>query len=242
MLQAADPHAGFPKEVVACAQMDFQEIGGESSEGDTEDLDSLKALTEKLKLQTRRPSYLEWQERLQSRPWTENGVDPGHVSAPRRNEDADVVVGNICGFDTIDDALEHLRKELVREGWWCAHSPYTWAGCQTHNPVHFTDTHFSKFPHLRVFLYPQREMQVQDNRLARQLIRLRGEIHQLKVEQVCHRHKEMLDDATYELEECGEESDLLCDIPMKAAFALSTPLKHLGLTKMNINSRRFSLC
>lgn len=88
----------------------------------------------------------------------------------------------------------------------------------------------------------QRDMQVQDNRLARQLIRLRGEIHRLKVEQVCHRHKEMLDDATFELEECGEESDLLCDIPMKAAFALSTPLKHLGLTKMNINSRRFSLC
>lgn len=91
-------------------------------------------------------------------------------------------------------------------------------------------------------LCPQREMQVQDNHLARQLIRLRGEIHRLKVEQVCHRHKEMLDNATYELEECGEESDLLCDIPMKAAFALSTPLKHLGLTKMNINSRRFSLC
>ncbi|KAG8013564.1 hypothetical protein GBF38_022004 [Nibea albiflora] len=130
--------------------MDLKEFGDESSEGDTEDLDNVKALTEKLKLQTRRPSYLEWQER--------------------------------------------------------------------------------------------REMQVQDNRLARQLIRLRGEIHRLKVEQVCDRHKEMLDDATYELEECGEESDLLCDIPMKAAFALSTPLKHLGLTKMNINSRRFSLC
>lgn len=82
---------------------------------------------------------------------------------------------------------------------------------------------------------------MQDNRLARQLIRLRVEIHRLKVEQVCHRHKEMLDDATYELEECEEDSDLLCDIPMKAAFTLSTPLKHLGLTKMNLNSRRFSL-
>ncbi|CAG09910.1 unnamed protein product, partial [Tetraodon nigroviridis] len=187
--------------------MDFKELGGESSEGETEDLDSLKALTEKLKLQTRRPSYLEWQERLQTRPWTQafpaDALDSGgqlvSVPAPRRIEDTGVVVGNICGFDTIDDALEHLRKEL-------------------------------------------REMQVQDNRLARQLIRLRAEIHRLKVEQVCHRHKEMLDDATYELEECGEESDLLCDIPLKAAFALSTPLKHLGLTKMNINSRRFSLC
>uniref|UniRef100_A0A3Q0SZA9 Family with sequence similarity 167 member B n=1 Tax=Amphilophus citrinellus TaxID=61819 RepID=A0A3Q0SZA9_AMPCI len=168
--------------------MDFKEFGDESSsssEGDTEDLDSVKALTEKLKLQTRRPSYLEWQERVQSRAWTERNSADG----PGPGGHSEVVVGGICGFDTIDDALEYLRKEL-------------------------------------------REMQVQDNRLARQLIRLRGEIHRLKVEQVCHRHKEMLDD----------ESDLLCDIPMKAAFALSTPLKHLGLTKMNINSRRFSLC
>ncbi|XP_032355432.1 protein FAM167A [Etheostoma spectabile] len=187
--------------------MEFKEFGGESTEGDIEDLDSVKALTEKLKLQTRRPSYLEWQERVESRPWKErypaDSLDSGGqvVSMPAilRNENSDLVVRNICGFDTIDDALEFLRKEL-------------------------------------------REMQVQDNRLARQLIRLRVEIHRLKVEQVCGRHKEMLDDATYELEECGEESDLLCDIPMKAAFALSTPLKHLGLTKMNINSRRFSLC
>ncbi|XP_034531473.1 protein FAM167A [Notolabrus celidotus] len=187
--------------------MDFKEFGGDSSEGETEDLDSVKALTEKLKLQTRRPSYLEWQERVQSRSWKESysadspgsGGEADSIPATLRNESSEVVVSNICGFDTIDDALEFLRKEL-------------------------------------------REMQVQDNHLARQLIHLRGEIHRLKIEQVCHRHKEMLDDATYELEECDEESDLLCDIPMKAAFALSTPLKHLGVTKMNINSRRFSLC
>ncbi|XP_040054664.2 protein FAM167A [Gasterosteus aculeatus] len=187
--------------------MDFGELGGESSEGDAGDLDSVKALTEKLKLQTRRPSYLEWQERVESRPWREgdpaDSAGPGGQAVPAptilRDGNSELVVRNICGFDTIDDALEFLRKEL-------------------------------------------REMQVQDNRLARQLIRLRGEIHRLKVEQVCDRHKEMLDDASYELEECDEESDLLCDIPMKAAFALSTPLKHLGLTKMNINSRRFSLC
>ncbi|KAG5856047.1 protein FAM167A [Anguilla anguilla] len=190
--------------------MEFKELGGEEdSGGDTEDLDNLKALTEKLKLQTRRPSYLEWKERLQSRPWEEAPTSPNGTPLAAEadanplevvmDKDSDPTVRNVCGFDTLDDALDWLRKEL-------------------------------------------REMQLQDNRLARQLIRLRAEIHRLKVEQVCHRHKEMLDDATYELEECEEESDLLCDIPMKAAFALSTPLKHLGLTKMNINSRRFSLC
>ncbi|XP_071380836.1 protein FAM167B [Centroberyx affinis] len=205
------PHLFASSQTFHVAPMDFKEFGGDDiSEADTEDLDSVKALTEKLKLQTRRPSYFEWQERLQSRPWEESAGDSPKDSPDSggeavnmpvilRDENSELVVRNICGFDTIDDALDFLRKEL-------------------------------------------REMQVQDNRLARQLIRLRGEIHRLKVEQVCHRHKEMLDDATYELEECGEESDLLCDIPMKATFALSTPLKHLGLTKMNINSRRFSLC
>ncbi|KAM9569486.1 protein FAM167A-like [Salvelinus alpinus] len=203
-----------PFKTSSALAMDFKELGGEDNcegdaEGNAEDLNNVKVLTEKLKLQTRRPSYFEWQERLQSRPWKENpnGLDNSQETAEKyvflpeimRDENSDLTIRNICGFDTIDDALDFLRKEL-------------------------------------------REMRFQDNRLARQLIRLRVEIHRLKVEQVCHRHKEMLDDATYELEECGEESDLLCDIPMKAAFALSTPLKHLGLTKMNINSRRFSLC
>ncbi|XDV43232.1 hypothetical protein PO909_011748 [Leuciscus waleckii] len=134
------------------------------------DLDSVKALTEKLKLQTRRPSYLEWKERLQAHPWID-ATQSSNVSSPGSVEE---------------------------------------------------DT--------QTFFFSQREMQMQDNRLARQLIRLRVEIHRLKVEQVCHRHKEMLDDATYELEECEEDSDLL------------STLKHIGLTKMNLNSRRFSLC
>ncbi|KAK9410799.1 hypothetical protein NXF25_001974 [Crotalus adamanteus] len=69
-----------------------------------------------------------------------------------------------------------------------------------------------------------------------------AQIHQLKVEQACHRHKEMLDDAIFELEGCEEDSDLLCNIPPKMAFLLSTPLKHIGVTRTNINSRRFSLC
>ncbi|XP_076834559.1 protein FAM167A [Brachyhypopomus gauderio] len=176
--------------------------GAERCDGATEDLDSLKALTEKLQLQTRRPSYLEWKERLEKRPWTHD-AHPGigaetRADRPDRGGSANAV-RNICGFGSVDEALEWLRGEL-------------------------------------------REMQLQDNRLARQLIRLRVEIHRLKVEQVCHGHKEMLEHAAFELEECGEDSDLLCDIPLKAAFTLSTPLKHLGLTKMNLNARRFSLC
>lgn len=162
-----------------------------------ESLEGLKALTAKLKLQTRRPSYLEWEARVRGQPWgsrTPGGAE-GTPGNPKGERDG---VG-VCGFPTVGEALEWLRTEL-------------------------------------------QELQAADQRLAQQLMRLRAQLHRLKVEQACHQHKEMLDDATFGLEGCEEDSDLLCNIPPKAAFLLSMPLKHIGVTRMNINSRRFSLC
>ncbi|CAI9577771.1 unnamed protein product [Staurois parvus] len=139
-------------------------------------LRNLKALTEKLRLETRRPSYLEWRAKLEDQPWK-------NPEAPQNSLESK----KIHGFDSIDEALNWLRKELT-------------------------------------------EMRLQDQQLARQLMRLRSDINKLKIEQTCHLHRRMLNDATYELEERG---------PL---LALSTPLKLIGVTKMNINSRRFSLC
>ncbi|XP_073088886.1 protein FAM167A isoform X6 [Manis javanica] len=82
------------------------------------------------------------------------------------------------------------------------------------------------------------EMRLQDQQLARQLMRLRGDIHKLKIEQTCDLHRRMLNDATYELEERDEQADLFCDAPLAASFSLSAPLRLIGVTKMNINSRR----
>lgn len=107
--------------------MEFKDLGAdESSEGDMKDLDSVKALTEKLKLQTRRPSYLEWQERLQARPWTDathgsNASSPGSVEKDTQLSDFwkdGMPYKNICGFDTIDDALE-----------WLNFTEYVWGDC-----------------------------------------------------------------------------------------------------------------
>ena len=46
----------------------------------------------------------------------------------------------------------------------------------------------------------QREMQAQDRQLAGQLLRLRAQLHRLKVDQVCHLHQELLNEAEMELE------------------------------------------
>ncbi|MEQ2175375.1 hypothetical protein GOODEAATRI_017330 [Goodea atripinnis] len=88
----------------------------------------------------------------------------------------------------------------------------------------------------------QTDMRLQDQQLARQLIRLRSDINMLKIEQTCHLHRRMLNDATFGLEEKDEMSDLLCECPVTPGLGLSAPLRLIGVTKMNINSRRFSLC
>ncbi|KAM4836778.1 protein FAM167A isoform 2-T4 [Thomomys bottae] len=190
-------------------------------------LRSLKALTEKLRLETRRPSYLEWQARLEEQPWPFARPAAGQEDASLEEEEcghgdpllpprgsrehpppatpagggdgAPRSMGKLEDFQSIDEALTWLRKELA-------------------------------------------EMRLQDQQLARQLMRLRGDINKLKIEQTCRQHRRMLNDATYELEERDELSDLFCDSPLASSFSLSTPLKLIGVTKMNINSRRFSLC
>ncbi|XP_037355885.1 protein FAM167B [Talpa occidentalis] len=154
---------------MSLGSLKFQAVGEEDEDETEESLDCVKALTAKLQLQTRRPSYLEWTARVQSQSWCRVQAKPGPDG-----------LGAICGFNSMDSALEWLRQEL-------------------------------------------REMQAQDQQLAGQLLRLRAQLHRLKVDQACHLHQELLDEAEMELE-------------------LAPPLRHLGLTRMNISARRFTLC
>ncbi|XP_059745247.1 protein FAM167A isoform X2 [Bos taurus] len=203
-------------------QIQVEEVaGGEEGPAGTtpppdDHLRSLKALTEKLRLETRRPSYLEWQARLEEQTWPfprpaaeprgsgeeepsllrTRALRPHPPPNGRANQDdGHPPTGKLEGFESIDEAIAWLRKELM-------------------------------------------EMRLQDQQLARQLMRLRSDIHKLKIEQTCDLHRRMLNDATYELEERDELSDLFCDAPLASSFSLSAPLKLIGVTKMNINSRR----
>ncbi|KAF1608366.1 hypothetical protein FQV09_0008981, partial [Eudyptes chrysolophus] len=203
--------------------LDSTDAGSGGAAPPDDHLRSLKALTEKLRLETRRPSYLEWKAKLEEQAWkspqpageeeeeeaTEAKKATGetvplrkaqlHLNGSPAQDKVTLTSGRIGGFESIDEALTWLRKELA-------------------------------------------EMRLQDQQLARQLMRLRSDINKLKIEQTCHLHQRMLNDATYELEERDELSDLFCDFPLMSSFSLSTPLKLIGVTKMNINSRRFSLC
>uniref|UniRef100_A0A286XIB4 Family with sequence similarity 167 member A n=1 Tax=Cavia porcellus TaxID=10141 RepID=A0A286XIB4_CAVPO len=192
---------------MSAPQIQVEDVGeNEEQEGAAappdDHLRSLKALTEKLKLETRRPSYLEWQARLEEQTWpfprppAEDASSEQaecaarepllawteareHPPLPRSTQEGDRPLSTgskLEGFQSMDEAITWLRKELA-------------------------------------------EMRLQDQQLARQLMRLRGDINKLKIEQTCHLHRRMLNDATYELEERDELSDLFCDLPLASASA-----------------------
>ncbi|XP_055028255.2 protein FAM167A [Misgurnus anguillicaudatus] len=175
-------------------------------------LSSLKALTEKLKLETNMSSHLDWRFQLEAMlrdaETTANQSQEHRSSDPIRRSKSSLSTGvsnevkhpggNMMGFKSMDQALEWLREELA-------------------------------------------EMRLQDQQLARQLMRLRSDINNLRIVQTCDQHRKMLNDATFDLEEQDDMSGL-CEVPMSPGLGLSSPLKVIGVTKMNINSRRFSLC
>lgn len=96
-----------PRPIMSLRPLKFQAVGEENEE--EESLDSVKVLTAKLQLQTRRPSYLEWTAQVQSQTWRKARAGPGPGEP-----------GAICGFDSMDSALEWLRRELVSLVEWTA--------------------------------------------------------------------------------------------------------------------------
>ncbi|XP_027004677.2 protein FAM167A [Tachysurus fulvidraco] len=180
-------------------------------------LRNLKELAERLHLQTRRPSYQEWKAQVEATS-AKGPPDPTKSTVSSQDEGQKHTHG-----PERNDHVLHLTEE-------CSLTSSNLKG-------------FGNIDEALVWLRKElMEMRVQDQQLARQLMRLRGDINKLKIEQTCHLHRRMLNDATFGLEEHDELSDLLCDSPVTPGFGLSAPLRLIGVTKMNINTRRFSLC
>ncbi len=121
--------ASAPKIMVDRACVLEEEEHGEDVDLPSDDhLMNLKALAEKLRLETRRPSYLEWKARLEAESFREPEtgksliqVEPkGKVVTPKEtvvNSDVfhcKLPSGVLKGFGNIDEALSWLRRELVR--------------------------------------------------------------------------------------------------------------------------------
>ncbi|KFQ70542.1 Protein FAM167A, partial [Phaethon lepturus] len=115
--------------------LDNTDAGSGGAAPPDDHLRSLKALTEKLRLETRRPSYLEWKAKLEEQAWkspqpegeeeeevtearqaTEEIVPLRkvqlHINGSSAQDKVTLTSGRIGGFESIDEALTWLRKEL----------------------------------------------------------------------------------------------------------------------------------
>ena len=87
-------------------------------------------------------------------------------------------------------------------------------------------------------------MRHQDQEIARQLIALRLEIQRLRLQQAVQGHKTILENVALEAEEEKEMNQSSCEREANPTWsARPTPafLRDIGVTKMNLSSRRFSL-
>jgi hypothetical protein len=159
------------------------------------DLTKLKAMTTRLKLSTKRPSYIEWRAKFMDKPdlirTLSNGLKTDGGSGKEKPWTKQTV-------QDVNQALAWLKNELI-------------------------------------------EMRGEDQTLARRLISIRQEIHELKLEWSCDEHRMILEEAREEL----DEDDLLaelCDSPLHIGpQGPMAPFKELGITRMNISRRRFSV-
>lgn len=83
----------------------------------------------------------------------------------------------------------------------------------------------------------QMELQRQDESLARQFICIRDDMQKLKMQRTQQAYNDMLDDAQSVLDE-NEQFENVCDEHLTLD---KNPLHTLGITKMNLTERRFSV-
>ncbi|XP_060074920.1 protein FAM167B-like [Ylistrum balloti] len=155
------------------------------------DLGRLKLTATRLRLGTRRASYIEWREKYLDRPRRRSKPDL-KLDSDENGNDNDKLTDE--RKERINEALEWLRTELE-------------------------------------------EMRSQDQALARTLLSLRHDIHQLKLQRSCDAHKDMLEEVKLDMEDIQE----IRDISDSPSDVLENPFKHLGVTPMNLSARRFSI-
>lgn len=177
----------------------FKQKQKEIEEGNNDDMSRVRDLTARLNLATRRPSYLDWLNSIQSQSKEIGKVLELHPPKVLEEGTLEEEITDESRKKNLRSALNWLKTEL-------------------------------------------QEMRQQDQQLARQLMQLRIELQRVRLLRSCNNHQALVDEVRNEAEEARTfESSDLCDMPQDLREAFSPVLREIGVTRMNITSRRFSL-
>ncbi|XP_068229831.1 uncharacterized protein [Palaemon carinicauda] len=177
----------------------FKQKQKEIEDGNKDDMSRVKDLAMRLKLATRRPSYLEWLGTIKQKSQEMTNVLESHPPLVLEEGKPEEEPTDEVRKKNLQSALSWLRQELM-------------------------------------------DMRQQDQQLARQLMQLRIELQRVRLLRSCNNHQALVDEVANEAEEARTyESSDLCEVPPDLRETFSPILREIGVTRMNITSRRFSL-
>lgn len=192
----------------------FQQKQREIAE-DTDEMSRLRDLATRLQLTTRRPSYLDWAAVLKERGRRVGEALAAHTPTVVETSGAEQEGGQEVAEEQLGEEEEELSMDRRK-----------------HNLQTAVDWVKKELT----------EMRQQDQQLARQLMQLRVEVQRLRLLNSCLATSCLLEEVASGAEEAKmmEASDLF-DLPPDLRETFSPVLREMGLTRMNITSRRFSL-
>ncbi|CAL1546059.1 unnamed protein product [Lymnaea stagnalis] len=209
----------------------MQEHHGQAMESNT-DLAKLKATATRLRLSTRRSSYLAWLEDHFPKGElvpnsTNNFSEKPHKDETDKRSGMSMIVHDKLDDIGVNDHQANADVSFISE-------------CKPRGLDQLTRERTEKIEESLRWIKDQLQMMKDDDQvLARKLLHLYQDIHRVRLSRSCQEHREHLDEIRSDLEESNEFSNVL-DLPRTCL--LDGPLKHLGVTRLNINARRFSTC
>jgi len=211
---------------------------------DDVDLHKVKEVSAKLKLQTRRPSLLQWKAIIESRKadgslFGLNRHECNNDQGTLNNDVTTTAAACTMTSSALNDShhlLHAVKEEVVVDS----------TDDQADEFQDVSDRYREVTRKLQIIKSDLVLMRIKDNELAGKLLTIRRDINVIKAQNSCAKVANMLDDVTWEMEEEGELTGLYkaCDLSDgKPTTLLSTftDLRQIGVHRMNLNRRRFSI-
>jgi len=223
-------------------------------EASSEDLQKVKEISQMLKLSTRRPSVIQWKQSLRDKSSINGNMFASVLKSRKFQLESVNEQGSTTNKKSDNEKGKTTLEENIRKNKSIPNQQKSLLKLTSnHKIMTAEDIEEEKFTMQEISFNLQdlqnklMQMRVQDNSLAHQLLEVRRKMNLMKMEE---EHACMIDDVTWELEEEEEETNAMtrlykaCDLSEKPpAFLLTqfTPLKNMGVSKMNLNDRRFSI-
>ncbi|KAK0049737.1 protein FAM167B [Biomphalaria pfeifferi] len=173
------------------------------------------------------------------------------TKSPLQSNKSTTCSSDLSDYDILKDIITHLRLPTRRastmawkakyvdnspgNGWFLSSSD----PCSDDGPL-TPERKNNIQKSLEILKLELMSLQRQDQELANQFLTIRQTLNNLRWNAQCHSHEQLLEEVEDDIEDLRDLSRVV-DTPADL-FSSTSFLRHFGLTRMNITTRRFSTC